>query len=207
MVDGGVSNQVELGRVLGISQQAVSKLVKRADWPVRRRGPWSGEDVSRVRAWHRGGAVQEDHSAGMRGDSRREAGGFDWGGVAGVDEAAEREMAAPRKMKLQAETALKTQQAQMAKLKREVFEQERVTRTVFEGGLGGLAEAFREMLEGLRSSLPTRCPGLDRAVFDEALDAGLERILSRAQHELRSLDDVMGETRKRRRGRPAGGGG
>lgn len=45
-----------------MSRKTVTQWVKRADWPVRRRAPWSWADVHKIREWRKGlsGAAERE---------------------------------------------------------------------------------------------------------------------------------------------------
>lgn len=176
----GAGSQAELGRLLGVSQQAVAKLVKHEGWPVKRSGPWSGAEVLAVVRWHEG--LQEDRSAPMG---------------SGVDDLT--------RLLKQATIACKMEQSKTAKLKREMLERERVTREMFEGALGGLAAVMVEVVEGWRLSIPSRFPGVDPEGLDLILDSGLRRLADKTEVEARSVDEVVMAAKRGRRGRPRAG--
>jgi len=180
----GAKSQSALATLLGVSQPAVSKLVRHADWPVsRRRGPWSQQDVLAIVRWHEG--LQDNRAAALPG-----AGG---GGGDGQDLA---------RMLKQTQIAYKAQQTKTAKLKHEMLEQERVTREMFEGGLAGLASTFVEMVEGWRLAIPSRFPGVDPEGLNLILDSGLKQLADKLEVEAKGVDEVVMKAKASRRGRP-----
>lgn len=48
---GGAKSQRMLARRCGRSRATIGRWVKRADWPVRRRGPWSAKEVEAILGW------------------------------------------------------------------------------------------------------------------------------------------------------------
>ncbi len=56
------SSQGQLAATMDVSRKTVTEWVKRADWPVRRRAPWSWADVHKIREWRKGlsGAAERD---------------------------------------------------------------------------------------------------------------------------------------------------
>ncbi len=56
------SSQAQLTAVMNVSRKTVAEWVKRADWPVRRRAPWSWGDVHKIREWRKGlsGAAERE---------------------------------------------------------------------------------------------------------------------------------------------------
>jgi len=56
------SSQAQLSAVIGVSRKTITEWLKRSDWPVRRRAPWSWADVHKIRGWRKGlsGAAERE---------------------------------------------------------------------------------------------------------------------------------------------------
>ena len=64
------NHQRELAVEIGVSQSTVSKMLKRPDWPVKRRAaPWPARDITAIQQWRQ--TLQEDRA---REDSQPPAG-------------------------------------------------------------------------------------------------------------------------------------
>lgn len=170
-------NQAELGELLGVSQQAVSKLVKSAGWPVRKRGPWSAGDVRTVLEWH----------GSLRPQTHAEAGAA----LGGSDDAE-----LNRALK-QMRILLTKAQRDKAQLEVEVKRGQLVQRELLDISLGGLSNQFLLMIEQLRINLPKRFRGINRDELDDLLDAYLEKLANLTEIEARSVDDAVVEARRR----------
>ena len=64
-------SQSQLAAAMDVSRNTVTKWVKREDWPVSRRAPWSWTDVHKIREWRRGlsGAAEREAEAESETDN------------------------------------------------------------------------------------------------------------------------------------------
>lgn len=166
-----IRSQGELAKLLGVSQQAVSKLVRGDGWPAKRRGPWSAEEVGAIIRWHQG--TQEDRAA---------------------PDAQQSDLSNAVK---QMRVLLMKSQRETHQLKNELLRGQLVQRDMLDGALGGLTEQFLLVLDQIRLTFPRRF-GIDGAELDRAIAPFLKQVSDRAEIELRSLDEVLTAARKRR---------
>lgn len=170
-------NQADLGELLGVTQQAVSKLVKSDGWPVKRRGPWSAGEVRQLIEWH----------TTIRPQTHRDAAPMMGGGTA-----AELNLA-----KTQMEILLKKAQREKAQLEVEIKKGKLVQRELLDKSLGGLANEFVAIIEQLRTNLPRLFDGVDKDRLNKTLDAYLKRLANMTEIQARSVEDVISEARRR----------
>lgn len=171
-------NQADLGTMLGgISQQAVSKLIKSAGWPVRKRAPWSAEDVRAVLEWH--GTLREPTHDGAAG-------------AVGGGDAAQVSLALKQMTVL-----LRKEQREKVRLENEIKKGKLVQRELLDLSLGGLADQFVAIVEQLRMNLPRRFEGIDQAELDHLLDAYLRKLANQTEIQGRSVDEAIAEARRR----------
>lgn len=159
--------QRQLADLLGITQQAVSKLSKRRDWPVRRRGPWSTEDVTKLTQWR--ATLQEDRSQ--------------------LAFASDDELGTLYK---QSQLLLKTEQAKRARLEREVLTGEKIRREALDSALGGMAAAFVAICNEIEMTFPARF-GVPADRISDMLDEYRRGLVDRGEVALRPFDDVARE--------------
>lgn len=172
-------NQTELGAQLGVTQQAVSKLLRREDWPARRRGPWPAGDVKKLQAWH--ATLQEDRAS----DEPSPMDGLS---------------AALKQMNI----LLKKEQREKYRLENEIRRGELVARDMLETSLGGLTDQFLRIFDEIRLTFPRRFK-IDAARVNELMDAYQKRLVDRAEIEQRTVAEAIEASRNRRRGKGGGG--
>ena len=224
-----IANQKQLAKVLGISQPMVSIHVRRPDWPVAKRGPWSDQDVRAIRQWRRIALgptpeVKHWHDAttgggnapgGAPGDAPGDAsggisgGGGTSGGTSGGGGDEEQPdysnlSVAYRKTQIQ----LNHERMLHERLKRQINGGLYVPRDLLDGALGGLAAMFVQICDELEMSLPSRFASkradqIERELT-KLLDSCRRRICEKASYELAHLSKIR-KPRKKRRGRPTVG--
>jgi phage terminase Nu1 subunit (DNA packaging protein) len=170
-------NQAELGELLGITQQAVSKLIKTPGWPVKKRGPWSTSEVRSVLDWH----------ATLREQTHQGANDSVGGGSAAEVSLALKQMT----------VLLRKEQREKVKLENEIKRGKLVQRELLDLSLGGMADQFVNVIEQLRMNLPRRFPGIDKDGLDHLLDAYLLKLANQTEIQARSVDDAIAEARRR----------
>lgn len=174
----GARTQTELAKRLGVVQPAVSKYVRDATWPVKRRGPWSAGEVNKIEEWYHSKNASRSPESAITGEA-----------------------AQLQRLKLQSEILLKQEQRKTYQLKREMLERERVTIEQYEGALGGLAEMFVKEVEGLRLTLVQRFSGVDPASLDDVLDSILGRLANTTEIKAVEVEAAVASARRKRRGR------
>jgi phage terminase Nu1 subunit (DNA packaging protein) len=170
-------NQAQLGELLGVSQPAVSKLIKSDGWPVKKRGPWSAPEVRKVMDWHATLRPRTDEGAVVPG-----GGGSD---------------AELNRALKQMNILLKKAQRDNVQLAYEVKKGQLVQREMLDSALGGLADQFIKIIEQLRMNLPRRFKGIDSRALDDLLDAYLIKLANQTEIKARSVDDAIAEARRR----------
>lgn len=170
----GARTQQDLADRLGVSRVTVTKYFTRADWPVRKRGPWSDADVARARSFKQ--TLQDDRAEQ---------------GEPGAPEASQ-QIANLKRAKLAAETKLKVIQGRHEELKHQILSGRYIPRDLVDESLGGLASLFVQALDELEMQEPSIGPRLDHL---------RTRLAEQAQYELRRVEEVGLELAKRRRGR------
>ncbi len=133
-------SQGELANSLGVSQQAVSKLLTRADWPVRRSAPWSAGDVAKVAAWR--STLQEDRSA---------------------DASAATENAS------KVNTGLKIERMLLTRAQRKRLEGELIPRSLCDAALEALAKLFVQSLDDMVAAMSVSLAGKDPGEIERLL--------------------------------------
>jgi phage terminase Nu1 subunit (DNA packaging protein) len=166
-------NQSELGQRLGITQQAVSKLIRHEEWPVKKRGPWSKDEVGRVARWHE--SLQEDRSSDT------------------PDAGAELNTAL-KQMKI----LLAKEQRERIKLQNEVTRGELVAKDMLENALGGLTDQFLRIFDEIRLTFPRRFK-MDPVRLEELMDAYQKRLVDQAELEQQKITEAVEASRRRRK--------
>lgn len=167
-------NQSELAEAIGVSKSTVSKYLKRPDWPVRRRSPWSADDVDRVSAWRV--SLQDDRSEkGGRPHPTAPTPGPDYG-----------------LMKLKG-TAIKVlAQGEQEVIKARHLKGELVEREVVDKSLNGLTAIFVRSLNNMAAALPGQLAGdrkTNRRVIDQVVRRIREDIINQRSIELLDVDE------------------
>lgn len=205
MASGKLSSQHKLAGALGVSQSTVAGWLKRDDWPVRRRGPWSGKDLERIRAWR--AELQEDRSGkgsapdaaagnGGGGDESPAAGAVSGGGSGGAS-------GGGGSKRQQIDTLYKYQRYRKTKIEADEREGKLVERAIVDQALASLAGLFVQVLEDMQESLPHRLTGdrkQNEQVLRDAFDDARRRL---SEHERLELDQVADRIQAKQEGKPA----
>lgn len=168
----------------------MSRYLRRDDWPIARRGPWTDHDAGVAELWR--DDLQENRAANLTGSH---------GGGPKPTEASER--------KTEADIQWRVQRARIAKLKADELEGGLIDRSLMERAMVGLAYRFRQSLTEIRVSLADRLPG-DRIANMDLIDAEIEDALKRLSEEeeiqLASVEDVDQRRSKSKRRKATGAG-
>lgn len=193
---GKVSSIRALGKVLGVSHQTAAEYVKRPDWPVPRRPPWSEDHIR----------IAQGFAATLRAD--RSGGGSHPTARPGATDPANAQRFDPV-IAAQVDVLLKKERMLHEKTKREVLEGKYVLREHVDGALGGLGALMLQIFEELEMSLPSALAGMTAGQVEKhlvrVLDAARQRIADKAEVELVRVSDLVEHVRKRGRGRPGAG--
>jgi hypothetical protein len=182
---GGYRNQQHLADAVGVAKSTLSGWLRRDDWPVRRKAPWSQRDFEAIQQWRR--QLQEDRS-GKGADPEQ----ID---TPGGHSAAER--------RNQIRALKEYQQYRKAKLEADELEGKLVDRQVVDQALTGLSALFVSVLEDLQESLPHQLAG-DRAQNETTLrdrfDDARRRLAEHTEVELSQVEDRIQAKREGKRG-------
>lgn len=173
----GTLNQTTLADRLGITRQSVARLMRRSDWPLgKKRGGFTKADVVAIERWRAG--MQENRAS----ESDRVPGDL-------VQAAA------------QLKVLFLKERMETARLKKELLAELHVRRDLLDGSLGALASEFVQVFDEIEMSWPARFKGgIDVKELGRLLDSYRRRIASKAELELKSVQEVSRSVA--RRGRP-----
>lgn len=136
-----IRTQNDLCNELGVAKSTVSKYLKRPDWPVKKRGPWTTVDVEKIRVWRVG--LQDDRSEKAKTSvSRTSEGSPNYG-----------------EMKAKGTAIKALADGEQAVIKARLLKGQVVDHEVVERALNGLTAMFVRRLEALETSLPSQLGG------------------------------------------------
>lgn len=147
-----ITTQTQLAETIGVSRQAVAKLLKHHDCPIGSTGPWQAADVRKFIEWH--GTLQEDRS---KPSSSQMPDGMTPGRAV--------------------EIRLKMERMKKVKLEREILERLYVARDEVEKGWTERATYFRASLENLPTTVAARLVGLEASEIEAELRTQIDAIL------------------------------
>jgi len=167
-----------LAKALGVGESTVREYLQRAEWPVKRRAPWSATDLQRINAWRR--QLQEDR-----------------GGSASSDDDT-----------VKINKHLKLESMLLKRTQRKKLEGTLVEKHLLDGALEGLAKLFVQTLADLERSLPPELAGKDPGQIESCLHARFraarESLAARQLLELETIEQVVKAANlPKARGRPA----
>jgi hypothetical protein len=174
-----------LAKALGISPAAITGYLRRPDWPLARRPPWSGPDLDVLRRWRTW--LQEDRSG------------------KGEDPADEAVKFGPN-ARQKADVLLKLHRARKLRAEADLAEGKVIERELHELAMVALARLFTSAAEDTFERLPHQLSGdrtANAAICRSAGHELRERILGQAELELIRIDDEI-HARLMRKRRPRG---
>lgn len=169
----------QLAVALGVAVSTCSGYLKREDWPVARKGPWTAAQVDQVKAWR--SQLQEDRSGKAAGAE----------GGDGVTVSA----------KTKADTALKIHRARQAKVAADMAEGKVIPRPLLEQALASLATMFVQIGDDVFESLPHKLDG-DVAINEphcrQAWHDWRKKIIEHVELDLSKIDDRIAQVMAKR---------
>lgn len=187
------TSQRKLAEALGVAPATVAGYVKRPDWPVRRRAPWSAADVERIKAWQQ--QLQEDRSGKSATAAER---GDDPGGTS---------------IRTLAKGRLEWHRARREKIKADREERLVIDYDLHERAVAGVARMCVHIVSDAIEALPHQLDGdapTNEAILRRYFADAFNRIISQAQIDLDQVDEAIEARltgRAKARGRRGAGGG
>jgi hypothetical protein len=170
-------SQRELARQIGVSQPSVAKLVKHADWPVRRKAPWRSSDVDIIKRWRKSLNGNHDDSMTTLSSAKKKV-----------------------------DIMLASERMKNERIKREITEGQYVRRELMDGALGGMAAVFVGLLDELVATCPERMAGKSagqiKKEFTILIDHSRNRLVEKGEYELLKLNELVAQLAHSHRGRP-----
>lgn len=170
--------QRDLARTFSTTEATVSRWLKRSDWPVRRRGPWSEQDIETIEQWRL--LLQDDRSGKSRSPVSPDA-------------------------KHRADTLLKVHRARKVKAEADMAEGRVVDRDLLELGIVAVARGLVQTGDDVFHRLEHRIAADDPKIATELQQSWREfreRLLDMTEVELTRIDDEIHDRLiRRRRGR------
>lgn len=161
-----------LARKCGVSDAAVRKWLKRPDWPLARKPPWSDAQIEKIADWRQ---TLQDNRASPSADQ------------VSLDDGVEMSH-------LQAKALYERERALEKQLKREMLARTLIHRDTLDGALGGVARLFVDALQELELTLPERLAGKTAGQIANDLarifDATRKRIVERGEFDLMRITDL-----------------
>jgi len=177
------SNQNDLAGALGVSKSTVSKYLKRADWPARRRGPWSDEQVEKIKSWRL--ALQEDRSE-KNTPQPVPAGGPNY-----------------PQMKLKGDAIKAMSQGEQQLIRARLMKGQVVENEIVEKSLNGITAMYVRSLNNLAASLPGQLAGdrkTNRRIIGDVVRRIREDLIAQREIELIDIgkytEEIASGTRK-----------
>ena len=176
-------------KAVGVAASTLSGYLKRDDWPVPRKAPWSEADLAKVRSWRQW--LQEDRSgkgegAGTQGTREQ--------GTEGEGEKNEGGSAVSPGTKAKADALLKWHRARKAKVDADAAEGRVVPREMLERALAALATIFVQVGDDTFERLPHELDGdptVNEVALRQAWHDWRRRIIEQAVLDLARLDEEI----------------
>jgi len=224
-----VTTQSALADRLGWSRAKLVREMRKPGWPVAKKAPWLGGDITKIKRWY--GATdtttkptkppvkaqkprsKTPKAAVLAKDSRSDVhtpqddldnhDTDDLSIIHGDDDAqggtAGGDMGVDARLKEQ-RIKFTRERTENERLKRELLQQQHVRRDQVDGSIGGIIAVFVETYNEIELSWPSRFPGIDTKEMIRLLDSYRQRIVDKGRYELESFQSVSNRTK--RTGRP-----